>query len=123
MKKVMNFVRSAGTKLSIVGLSVAAMTGTASAIDSATEIQPIPLFGGSFNQLVDNIITITLYVAGVLAIFYLIWGGISYVTAGGDAEKASKGRVAITNAIIGIIIIAASLAIYKFIIGDQLLGM
>jgi hypothetical protein len=124
MKKVTQLVKSAGEKLALAGLAVASTAGTAFAqvrTDSGI-INPIPIYDDDFGALINTIINITLLVAGVLAIFYLIWGGISYVTAGGDAEKASKGRVAITNAIIGIVIIAASFAIYNYIIGGLLGG-
>ena len=124
MKKVTQLVRSAGEKLALAGLAVASTAGTAFAqvqTDSGN-INPIPIFSGDFDNLINTIINITLLIAGVLAVFYLIWGGISYVTAGGDAEKASKGRVAITNAIIGIAIMAASFAIYNYLIGPGLLG-
>ena len=73
-------------------------------------------------KVISNIINIVLIVAGILAVAYLIYGGLMYITAGGEAEKATKGRTAITNAIIGIIIIAASLAIYNYVIDTGLEG-
>lgn len=67
---------------------------------------------------IKNYVTIAvnwvLYAAGAIAIIYLIYGGILYITAGGDAEKATKGRTALINAVIGIIIIFLSLAIIRF---------
>lgn len=56
-----------------------------------------------------------LLIAGALAVIYLIYGGILYITAGGDAEKATKGRTALINAIIGIIIIALAFAIVTWV--------
>jgi|GEM_PF-1203938 len=120
MKKVIEAVKSVGTKFSLLALSVGSMAGVARAqseMFGENRIKAIPLLGsGTLNDLIGKIITAVLIIAGVLAVFYLIWGGISYVTAGGDAEKASKGRVAITNAIIGIIIILAALLIYNYVI-------
>lgn len=79
-------------------------------------IKKVPILGGSLTNMIGNIVNVILVVVGILAVIYLIYGGIMYVTAGGDAEKASKGRVAITNAIIGIVIIMLALAIYNFVI-------
>ncbi len=56
-----------------------------------------------------------LLLAGSIAVIYLIYGGVLYITAGGDAEKATKGRTALINAIIGIIIILAAFAIANFV--------
>ena len=67
------------------------------------------------SDLVGKIVNIVFAILGVLAVAYLIYGGVLYITAGGDAEKAAKGRTAITNAIIGIIIILLAVAIYSFL--------
>jgi hypothetical protein len=64
-----------------------------------------PLNSGSFSGIVLMIINWVLILAAALAIIYLVYGGIMYITAGGDAEKATKGRTAVVNAIIGIVII------------------
>ncbi len=128
MKKVIEVAKSVGTKFSLLALSVGSIVGIAKAAPgdlgdiNGTPIEGIKVFGGDLSVLVTNLINIILLLAGVLAVVYLIWGGISYVTAGGDAEKASKGRVAITNAIIGIIIIIAALAIYSYITGSSVIG-
>jgi len=79
-------------------------------------ITPLDTSSGGLMYHVGNIVNIILIVVGILAVLYLIYGGILYLTAGGDAEKASKGRVAITNAIIGVVIILLALAIYNFVI-------
>ncbi len=53
-------------------------------------------------------------IAGILAVFFLIFYGIQYITAGGSADKAKAARQGIINAIIGIIIVVASFAIIRF---------
>lgn len=83
---------------------------------AAASIPPIPslstpTFGGFFTRIVN----VALYVGGGIAVIYLIYGGIMYVTAGGDQEKATAGRTAIVNAIIGIIIIALAIALVTWI--------
>jgi len=91
--------------------TLGAMTGVAGAV----AIQKIPIFGGNWKELVAQLINWILIIMGIVAVLFLIYGGVVYLTAGGDAEKAGKGRVVITNAIIGIVIIAASFAIYQFV--------
>ncbi len=67
----------------------------------------------TLSQLVDNVITIILFIAGALAVIYLLYAGILYITAGGDETKAAKARQGIINAIIGIIIIVLAFVIEK----------
>lgn len=69
----------------------------------------------SFTSVALNILNWVLFLAGALAVVYLIYGGILYITAGGDAEKATKGRTAVINAIIGIVIILLALALVTWV--------
>lgn len=85
------------------------------------EATPPQLYTGRLLDLIDSIITTVLLVIGIAVLVYLIYGGTIYITAGGDAEKAGKGRTAITNAIIGLVIVIAALAIYKFVV-DKVWG-
>jgi len=72
---------------------------------------------GSLEYLIALVADVVFLVLGLIAVIYLIYGGVLYITAGGDAEKAGKGRTAITNAIIGIVIIILAFAIYRYVIG------
>ena len=56
-----------------------------------------------------------LWFAGALVVIYLVYGGIMYITAGGDAEKATKGRTAVINAVIGLIIVLLALIIIGWV--------
>ncbi|HEY4524636.1 MAG TPA: hypothetical protein VJK26_02060 [Patescibacteria group bacterium] len=70
---------------------------------------------GTFEQIVLSVINWILVLAGALAVIYLVYGGILYITAGGDAEKATKGRTALVNAIIGIVIIILAFLIVVWV--------
>lgn len=65
--------------------------------------------------LVTNIIQWILLAAGILAVIFLIYGGVQYIIAGGDQEKAGKGRQTLLNAIIGIVIILVAYVIVRVI--------
>ena len=61
-----------------------------------------------------------LFAIGMLAsLFFLILGGISWITSGGDKEKLEKSRKTIIFAIIGLIIILLSVIVMN-LIGDFL---
>ena len=86
-------------------------------------IKPIKMLGeDGLESFLKNAINIILIVAGVAAVAYLIYGGLTYITAGGDSERAGKGRTAIMNAIIGVIIIVGALAIYNTVINLSYAG-
>jgi len=76
----------------------------------------IPIVGMNFQTLVGNVLQVILLVAGILATVYLIIAGIQYITAGGDATKATAARTGIVNAVIGIIIIIIAFSLVTWII-------
>lgn len=78
------------------------------------KIKPLAV-GDSVNDFALRAISWFIWAAGALVVIYLIYGGIMYVTAGGDAEKATKGRTAVINAIIGLIIVLLALVIVSWI--------
>lgn len=67
----------------------------------------------SISSLVTTVINWMLYVAGIVAFFYLIWAGFTYITANGNPEQAKKGQQGLINAIIGILIISLSFVILQ----------
>jgi len=67
--------------------------------------------------IVLNIINILLQLVGYLSIFFIIYGGFQYLTSAGSAEGTVKGRKTITNAVIGLVLSIASVAIVSFIAG------
>ena len=121
MKRVLSGAQYVGARLALTGGAILAMAQGALAQFEigGNEIEPIVPSGNTLPEMVNEIISIVLAVVGVLAVIYLIYGGIQYVTAGGEAEKATKGRTTITNAIIGIVLVAASYAIFTYVTRDS----
>jgi len=65
----------------------------------------------TFVTIVENILGIVLWAAGILAFGYLVYGGIIYITSAGNEDKAKQGKSAIISAVIGIVIVLLSLVI------------
>jgi len=64
-----------------------------------------------------NIIEIGLVAAGYIAAFFILYGGFRFLTSNGSSENVAKARMMILNAIIGLVISMASVAIVNLIIG------
>ena len=67
----------------------------------------IPTFG----ELLSASIKFFFVIAGLAALFYLLWGALSWITSGGDAEAVAAARGKLTSALVGVILIIAVLAI------------
>lgn len=64
-----------------------------------------------FGDLLQKIIQILLYVAGAIAVIFLMMGGFRYVTASGNDEAVEKAKKTVTNSLLGIVIIVLSYTI------------
>lgn len=76
-----------------------------------------PIGSGGIFTVLGQVLDFFLLIAGLTAFYYIIYGGFLYLTAGGEPEKAGKGRTYIFNAVIGVVIIFVSFAIARFVIG------
>jgi len=54
--------------------------------------------------LVRNIVTILLIIAIIVAVIFLIIGGIRWIISGGDKGKIQEARTVIISAIVGLIL-------------------
>ena len=68
------------------------------------------------NNVVQTIITILIWLVGVLAVIMIIYGGIIYTTSGGDPGKVKKGKDTIIYGIVGLIIAILAFVIVNFVI-------
>lgn len=63
----------------------------------------------------NNVIRAALIFVGIVALFFIIYAGFSFVTSGGDPKKVQGARQIMTFAIIGLTIVLLSFAILYFI--------
>lgn len=92
--------------------------------DTLPYAEQVALEGGG-GQVVANIISsllsVALIIAAVLVLLYLVWGAIEWISSGGDSGKIEKARNRIMQAIIGLIVLAAVIAVLALI--QTLLGV
>ena len=69
----------------------------------------------SLVDLLTKIIKLLLTFAGIIAVGVLVIGGFWYITSSGNEEQAEKGQKAITNAIIGLVVVILAYTIVAII--------
>lgn len=90
-------------------------------LSQAPTISPVSTLGNLVELAAGGVLTV-----GALAVLmYLILGGFNWVTAGGDKSKVETAKSMITQAIIGLAILASVFAIYGvlltfFGLGDRI---
>jgi hypothetical protein len=120
MKKL-SYIASQIAALSVLAVSKAQAQGNTVQVAITPPNQFVP--GG--NITIDRVISFALgllLAIGVLAaVGFLIWGGIKWITSGGDKGKVDGARSTIVAAVIGLIVLLLSFVILSFVI--QILGV
>lgn len=79
--------------------------------------QPTAGFTGNFGELIATLINWAIALGALVCLIFILIGGFNYVTAGDDSGKAEGARGTITNAVIGLIIIASAFVIFRLLAG------
>ncbi len=74
-----------------------------------------------FGNFISGLLTGVFALAALLVFMYLIWGAISWITAGGDKGKVEQARNRMTQSIVGMIVLASAVAL--FIVLQQFLNI
>jgi|SRR3989344_9803 len=72
---------------------------------------------GSLNRIVKLIVNLFSVVVGIIAVIFIIIGGIKYVTSGGEANNITAAKNTIMYAIVGLVVVALAQLIVRFVLG------
>ena len=128
----MNIVRNAYIRAGAAAGAVTLAGGlpglarAATSFDNSSAIGPggtADFSGTTGGDIKSNIATLATYVlniilllSGILAVFFLIYSGIQYITSAGNPDKVKLARATLINAIIGIIIVVGAYFFIKIAI-------
>lgn len=69
------------------------------------------------NNIIETVVNIFSVLVGVVAVIMIIWGGLRYITSGGDSTKITSAKNTIIYALIGLVVVALAQFIVKFVLG------
>lgn len=81
-------------------------------INIGDETQSRVAINTDLGSFVSKSISAIILVAGLATLMYLILGGITWISAGGEKGKIEEARSRITNGIIGLAVVASAWAVY-----------
>ncbi len=65
--------------------------------------------------ILKNVIALFFAVGGIGVVIFFLWGAVDWIISGGDKEKVASARKKITNALIGLALLALSFFIISII--------
>ena len=72
---------------------------------------------GNFGKVLGNFITALMVLAALISLFFLIYGGIKWITSEGDKTAVETARQTIIGAIIGLVVVFLSYLILSIVLG------
>jgi hypothetical protein len=72
--------------------------------------------GGCIPTIIGNVISGLLGIFGALFLILIMWGGVQWMFAGGEPAKVKAAQATLSNAILGMLVVAASYAIVNFVL-------
>ena len=70
---------------------------------------------------VGTVISVMLFIVGIICVIMIIWGGINYVTSSGASDQTKRARDTIVYALVGLVVAMVSWALVNWVftsIGD-----
>ncbi len=86
--------------------------------DSSGTCSPIINFPGDISAILLAVVDIMLRIGAIVAVGYIIYGAILFITSQGEPDKASAARQSIMNALIGLVIAIIATGVVSFIGGQ-----
>lgn len=72
--------------------------------------------GQGLTDVIALVVNVISMVVGVLAVIMIIFGGMKYITSGGESNKITSAKNTIIYALIGLVIVALAQFIVRFVL-------
>ena len=69
----------------------------------------------SFTEYIVLLWQTLILLGGLAALVYMLWGAVDWILSGGDQGKVESARKKMTTAVVGLAVLAASVAIVGFV--------
>ena len=124
MKKALSTISAAATYLYIAAPAFAAPQSGSDSLDPCTGETNNPALTAAcqgrnltLGGVIGFAITLVFVAAVLIALFFLVYGGIKWITSGGDKGAVEAARNQIIAAVIGLIIVFLSFFILNLVLG------
>lgn len=74
--------------------------------------------GKTLTDTIRTIINLLSVIGGVLAVIFIIVGGLKYITSAGKQENVASAKNTLVYAVIGLIVVALSQIIVRFVLSS-----
>lgn len=83
---------------------------------TGTNCTPTTGADNTINDTIKRAIQIFQVIVGLISVFMLIFGGLKYITSGGESSGVTSAKNTILYAVIGLVVVALAQVIVQFVL-------
>lgn len=121
MKKIFYIITTFIASLGLIGsLALSPVVGAIDITEKGDKDTTVLKEGGggeSFFDIMKRIISLLMFVLGIASVLAIIYGGIKFTTANGDAGAVKEARNTVLYAAVGLIVAIFAYSIVNFVLG------
>ena len=95
--------------------STSRVGGKSFPINLGNQVSSRVAINGSLGDFISKTFSAIIIVAGIASFVYMVYGGIQWVTSGGEKDKLAEAKDKITQAIVGLGVVASAWAVFKLV--------
>lgn len=92
------------------------------ALGGSGSCTPVTSGGQTLAQTAKTAVNVLSLIVGIIAVIMIIYGGLRYITSGGDSGNVGNAKNTLLYAIIGLVIVALAQLIVHFVLNATLSG-
>lgn len=121
MKKYLKILLATDAVCLLLGVTIVSAAGIGDAWRNLDNSGAVSGLNDRVESSAGTVVTAILSIVGTVFFILMVYAGYLWLTAAGNSDRADKGKRILTEAVVGIVITLASLAITNFI-GGRLIG-
>lgn len=91
------------------------MAPSSFSVNVGDEVKSRVAINDSLGSFVEKSFSAIILVAALASFLYLVYGGVQWITSGGDKGKLEEARGKLTSSMVGLAIVASAWAIFKLV--------
>jgi len=112
---IKKFFEKSLTTLSYLALAPSAYAQGSFNIDIDSQVKSRVSVNEDLGSFVTRVFSAVVLVAGIATFIYMVYGGVQWIMSGGEKDKLNEAKAKITQAIVGLAVVASAWAIFKLV--------
>ena len=84
-------------------------------VDLGSQVSSRVAINSDLGSFISKGFSAVIIVAGIATFAYMVYGGVQWVMSGGEKDKLNEAKSKITQAVVGLAVVASAWAVFKLV--------